>query len=240
MKLKEMMAKALRPKNGDGTGLIVRNLDEEGEVEVLVYDQIGSWGISSESFAQRIKSLDADIIHMRLDSPGGDVFQARAMKTTLEQIDARVIVHIDGVAASAASYLMLGGDEIVIAKGAMVMIHNAWSFTIGDAKEHEKSAHVLEKIDSSIRYDYAKKTSKSEDEFRTMMDEETWFDADEALEIGLVDRVFEKDGGANNRYDLSIYENTPAALLDQEGDEDWAANRVAQLRRLEFYERTGA
>ncbi len=237
MKFKEILARALRPQDGKPVALQVRAMDADGEVEVLIYDQIGFWGISAEEFVREIKQIDAETIHLRIDCPGGDVFMARAMKTVLEQHSARVIVHVDGLAASAASYLMLAGDEIEIAKGAFVMIHNAWMITLGDTGDHTQSAGMLEKIDGSIRADYASKSGKDAEDFRQLMNDETWLEADEALAMGLVDRVYEKDGGAENRFDLTIFDNTPDALTQPDGEKTAAAHRAAQMRKLEYFER---
>jgi len=236
MKFKEILAKAMRPKNGV-TGLRVRALDAEGEAEILVYDQIGYWGITAEEFKRELNAVEADTIHLRIDCPGGDVFMARAMKTALEQHPARVVTHVDGLAASAASYLMLAGDEIEIAKGAFVMIHNAWTIMLGDKQDLRDEADLLEKIDASIRADYATRTGKPEAHFIALMDAETWFEASEAVEAGLADRVYEKDGGTQNRYDLTVFENTPSALSAPGWEETVAARRAAQMRKLEFFER---
>lgn len=237
MKFKEIMARAMRPKDGR-TGLTVRAAATEGEAEVLVYDQIGYWGITAEDFRRELNQIDAKVIHLRIDSPGGDVFAARAMKTALEQHPAQIIAHVDGLAASAASYLMLAGDRVEAAKGAFVMIHNAWSITLGDHREHEASAEMLAKIDGTIRADYGAKSGKGADHFIDLMDAETWLEADEAKALGLVDTVYEKDGGAENRFNLDIFDNPPAALTQREQEETAAAQRrAAQMRKLEFFER---
>lgn len=242
MNFNEIMARALGAKDGKANGLQVRAMDADtSEVEVMLYGAIGPWGITSGEFRTELNGIEADVIHLRLDCPGGDVFTARAMKTALQQHSARVVVHIDGVAASAASYLMMGGDEIEIAQGAQIMIHNAWGWTMGDNREHQKAADLLMKIDNGIRRDYAAKTGKTHDEFVELMNEETWFEADEALDMGLVDRVYDKQGGPNDRFDLSIYKNapqkTPPADAPDGGDKAAAAYRAAQMRKLEFFER---
>lgn len=239
MNFDKIMARALQAKDGKKQPLQVSAMDEEGtEVEVMLYDAIGYWGVTSAEFRTELNSIEADKIHLRLDCPGGDVFMARAMKTALEQHSAEIIVHIDGVAASAASYLMMAGDQIEIAQGAQIMIHNAWGFTIGDNREHQKSADLLFKIDNGIRRDYASKTGKPADDFVELMNEETWFEADEALDMGLVDRVYDKQGGANDRFDLSIYKNAPKKEPSDEGEQAVAAHRAAQMRKLDFFERT--
>ncbi|MFW2541525.1 head maturation protease, ClpP-related [Primorskyibacter sp. 2E107] len=238
MKFKEILARALCPKDGRPAALTVRAMEADGEVEVLVYDQIGYWGITAEEFVREIKQISASTIHLRIDTPGGDVFMARAMKTALEQHPARVISHVDGLAASAGSYLMLAGDEIEIAKGAFVMIHNAWMITMGDTRDHALSAEMLDKVDGSIRADYATKTGKSAEDFRQLMNDETWLDAEEALAMGLVDRIYEKNGGTENRFDLSIFDKAPDALKPLSPDEETAAaHRAAQMRKLDYLER---
>lgn len=241
MSFNEIMGRALKAKDGNDNGLKVRAMDDDSsQVEVMLYDSIGYWGVTAAEFRTELNGIEADVIHIRLDCPGGDVFMARAMKTALEQHSARVIVHIDGVAASAASYLMMGGDEIEIAQGAQIMIHNAWGWTMGDNREHQKGADLLLKIDNGIRRDYAAKTGKSEAEFIDLMNDETWFDADEALDMGLVDRVYDKQDGPNDRFDLSIYKNAPKKTPPDdhdEGDKTAAAYRAAQMRKLDFFER---
>lgn len=232
MKFKEVMARAMRPSDGAPQALSVGAASDDGEVDLVLYDQIGFWGVSSDEFARVIGGIDAKVIHLRIDCPGGDVFMARAMKVALEQHPARVVAHVDGLAASAASYLMLGADEIEMARGAFVMIHNAWTITVGDTHDHADEASLLDKIDASIRDDYAAKTGKPADDFRPLMDAETWLDADEALELGLIDRIYDKDGGVENRFDLSLFENAPAALALPKHENSDTARRAEQMRRL--------
>ncbi|HCO90509.1 MAG TPA: peptidase S14 [Alphaproteobacteria bacterium] len=237
MKFKDILARAMRPADGKPVALDVRDLDE-GEAEILLYDQIGFWGITAEEFRRQLSAIEADTIHLRIDSPGGDVFMARAMKTALEQHSAKIVAHIDGLAASAASYIMLGADEIEMAQGAFLMIHNAWMITLGDAVDHSDSAAMLTKIDGSIRADYAAKSGKSAEYFAPLMDAETWFDADEALAEGLIDRIYQKDGGAENRFDLSIFDNAPEALTAPDPAEEVAeAHRARQMRKLDIIDR---
>lgn len=238
MNFANIVARAFAPKDGTKVAAEIRAMDTDDEVEILVYDQIGYWGITSEEFRRQLQDIDATTIHLRIDCPGGDVFMARAMKTALEQHPARVIAHVDGLAASAASYLMLAADEIVAAKGAFVMIHNAWMLTMGDVRDHQSSADMLAKIDDAIRADYVIKTGEDDAVWRDRMNAETWLEAEEAVEIGLIDRVFEKEGGANNRFDVALFENAPAALLSAGEDEIARKYHARQMRKIEFLERT--
>lgn len=216
MNFNDILARAFKPKSEAENGLRVTVADNSAEV--TIYRHIGYGGVEAEDFRAAIAELEVEEIHVRIDSPGGDVFAARAMKTTLEQHAARVIVHVDGLAASAASFLMLAGDEIEIAKGAMVMIHNAWTITLGDYRDHAQVAGVLEKIAGTMREDYAGKAGGSAEDFTALMDDETWFTAEEAVERGLCDRVYDRDGGANARFDLSVFQNAPEPTPAPEPD----------------------
>lgn len=187
---------------------------KDDEATVYVYDAIGGWwgGVDAQAFVKELAGVTAGTIHLRINSPGGDVFDARAMQTALLQHKAKVIAHIDGLAASAATFLAMGADEIEMAEGGFFMIHNAWGFTIGNVNEHLEAAAMLEKVDASIRADYSRKTGKPDDEVRALMDAETWMTAAEAKEAGFVDRVYEAKA-PDGKFNLSAYDKAPAALL---------------------------
>jgi len=199
----------------------VQNKDEEATI--YLYGDIGGWfGIDSQEFIKEFNDIKAKTIHLRVDSGGGDIFAARAIKTAIMQHKSKVIAHIDGLAASAASFLVMGADEIEIVDGGFMMIHNALSFldvfgyfnvkAMEELREYiDKEISLHEKINQSIANDYAKKTGESAESFFELMGEETWFTAEEALENGLVDRIY--DGEAvDGKYDLSIYNNVPEKM----------------------------
>jgi enoyl-CoA hydratase/carnithine racemase len=119
--------------------------------------------------------------------------------------------HIDGVAASAATFLALGCDEVEMAEGAFFMIHNAWCFAAGNAEAMRKCAGWLDKIDTSICADYVKKTGKKEEEICALMAAETWMTAEEAKENGFIDRISEPKK-VENRWNLDAYDRVPDAL----------------------------
>lgn len=197
--------------------------NKQSEATVYVYGDIGGWfGVDSEEFVKDLNKITADVIHLRVDSQGGDVFAARAMKTAIMQHKAKVIAHIDGLAASAASFLVMGADEIEIVDGGFFMIHNATSildilgyFNIKDLQgiidDVSKEIDLHTKINESIANDYAKKSGRSKDEFLSLMAEETWWTANEALDNKMVDRVY--DGKpVDGSYDLSVFDKAPEAL----------------------------
>jgi len=163
------------------------------EAEVWIYEAIGEgWfgGISAKQFAKDIKELgDIEKITVRLNSPGGDVFEGNAIYNILKQHKARVIVFIDGLAASIASVVAMAGDEIYIADNAMMMIHNAWGFVMGYASDMRKAADMLDKVDGSIVTTYMKRTKLDEQKIKDLMVAETWMNSKEALENGFVDEI---------------------------------------------------
>ena len=138
--------------------------------------------------------MDAEEIVLRLNSPGGDFFDGITIKSLLESHPAKVTAKIDGLAASIASIIALSADEILMAKGAYIMIHNPTSSVIGgESKDFEKQAELLNKLTDSIASQYAQKMGIPTDEAKVLMDAETWFTAEEAIKANI----------ANNIYDIS-------------------------------------
>jgi ATP-dependent protease ClpP protease subunit len=185
------------------------------EATVYIYDPIVSdqWeaeffgGVCPQDIVPQLKSLDADVINLRINSPGGDVFAAQAICTALKQHSAKVVAHIDGVAASAATSIACACDEVLMADGAMYMIHNAWTIAMGDRNDFMETAALLEKIDGTLADAYAKRTGKKKEEMASLMDAESWFTAQEAIDMGLADRI--ADTKAKNAWNLSAYAKAP-------------------------------
>jgi ATP-dependent protease ClpP protease subunit len=164
--------------------------------ELYIYDAIGDdfWGegITAKSITRALKEFgNVDTITVRINSPGGSVFDGNAIYNALNRHPARVLVEVDALAASAASVIAMAGDEIRVAKNALVMIHNAAGATRGEAKDHEKTAEVLRKISESAADIYVARTGRTKDEVIAWMDDETWFTSDEALEHGFATNIFE-------------------------------------------------
>jgi ATP-dependent Clp protease protease subunit len=159
--------------------------------EIYIYDAIGEsfWeaGVTDKSFRDDLRKFkDTDPITVRVNSPGGSVSHAVAIKTMLDQWKGPVSIQIDGLAASAASYISMAGQHVTIAEGSLFMIHNPWSMIAGDAKELRKAADMLDKLGVSLTKAYADRSGKDMAELANMMDETTWLTADEAVEHGFV------------------------------------------------------
>lgn len=182
------------------------------EATVYLHGVIGGlWGeVDETEFVKALSAITTDVIHLRIDSPGGDVFAARAMMTAVSQHQAKVIAHVDGLAASAATGICMACDEVEITQGAGFMIHNAWTVAIGNAHDMEETAALLAKLDAGLANDYARRSGKTVDEVRALMDAETWFTADEAVEAGFADRVVEVvQKRSSNTWNLSAYQHAP-------------------------------
>lgn len=191
------------------------------EAEVYVYDEIGEYwgeGISAKDFVREINALKVDVIHLHINSPGGNVFDGSTMYNALRQHKGRVVVHVDGLAASAASLLAMSGDEIQISGNAFFMIHNPWTIAAGDAAAFRKAAGELDLLSEVYAKTYAGRTGRksSYEEIVRLMDSETWMNADMALSLGFADSITEPlDIAAKFDFSRYKYKNVPEATKEQ-------------------------
>jgi ATP-dependent Clp protease protease subunit len=186
---------------------------------IYLYDMIVSskeeaeWlgGVDAETFVQTLKSMSGDV-SLRINSPGGDVFAARAMAQAIRDHGGKVTAHVDGYAASAASFITSVADETVMAPGSMLMIHKAWSLALGNSDDFKATATLLEKIDGTIAETYAASAAqrgKDGADFTALMAAETWLTGAEAIELGLADSVAESAPKVSAKWDLSAYDKPP-------------------------------
>lgn len=184
-------------------------------VEILLYDEIGAWGITAQAFAKDLKAAgDVKAITLRIHSPGGDVFDGQAIYNLLKNHPARIEVFIDGLAASMASIVAMAGDVITMPENAMVMVHNPWGIQGGDSQAMKAYAEVLEKVENQLADIYATKTGRTVDDVKALMKNETWMTGREAVEAGFADQLTEPLAVAasltSNR--LKEFKNMPEAL----------------------------
>ena len=188
--------------------------------EVLIYDEIGAYGVSAKGFLAELGALpDDEPIDLRLNSPGGSVFDAVAIYNALMRHAGMITVWIDGIAASAASYIAMAGDEIVMPENAFLMIHDPSAIVMGTAADMRDMAGTLDKIAASMTRGYAAKSGKPEAQIAALMASETWFDASDALDLGLATRLAEPVQIAAS-FDIARFRNAPPALeelVDAEG-----------------------
>lgn len=190
----------------------------KGVGEIFIYDDIGdSWdGTTAKGFAKELKALGAvKELRVYINSAGGSVFDGVAIFNQLERHKARVIVNVDGIAASIASVIAMAGDEIAIAANGMIMIHDPWAFALGTAAEMRKMADSLDKVGETILGTYVRRTGGEAEAIKAMMAEETWLTAEEALELGFADQVGAAVAmAAYAGKDLSKFRNAPAQLVE--------------------------
>ena len=154
-------------------------------IEVLIYDEIGGWGITAAQFVRDVKALGNGPINVRINSPGGSVFDGLAIYHYLSSRP-DVTVTVDGIAASIASIIAMAGTKRVMPASAYLMIHNPWTGAIGDANDLREQADLLDKLGETLAGIYAKVTQKSKEVIRSMMDAETWIDGNMALSDGFM------------------------------------------------------
>jgi len=179
-------------RDADGRWYAIRDADggDVGVAEIFLYDEIDSWwGVSAQDMIDELKRVTAPRIRLRINSPGGDVFDGLAIYQAFLSHPATVDVQIDGWAASAASYVAQAGDTVTIGANAMIMIHDAWGGCIGNAADMHATGGLLDKISANIADIYAARAGGDPDEWRQAMLAETWYAGAEAVTAGLADEV---------------------------------------------------
>lgn len=189
-----------------------------GEITKYAWEEYGEK--SAKIFQQELAELgDVETINLYVNSPGGSVFEGIAIHNMLKRHSARVVAHVDAVAASIASVIIMAADEIVMPSNSMLMIHNPWTFAIGNAVELRKQADDLDRIGESSVISYMEKAGDKleEEKLREMLDAETWLSANEAYEYGLCDVVQEANNMAASISDefLQRYKNVPKQLVER-------------------------
>jgi len=169
----------------------------ETTAEILIYDQIGedffSEGVTAKSFTEELNKLPKSIkqIDLRVNSPGGSVFDGVSIYQRIKDHPAKVTAYVDGIAASIASIIIMAADEIIISDGGMIMIHRPMSGVFGNAGEMERMIDILDKIENQMLSIYAKKTGLSRAELSKMLSDETWMTAEESIGFKFADKKFE-------------------------------------------------
>ena len=182
----------------------------ENEAELSIHGEIAQkkhWFFEDNNtcvandFCKELKKLNGKKLTIYINSPGGDVVAASQIYTALIDRKGKTIVKVDGMAASAASVIAMAGSEVWMAPTALMMIHNPWTFAVGDADEMRHEAEILDEVKESILNAYQAKCSKSREEISKLMDDETWMSSKKAIELGFAD------------YEIPIKKNIePAAL----------------------------
>lgn len=173
-------------------GYTVRNATGD-EAIVRIYDEIWFLGVNADDFVRDLDTITAPRMRVEINSPGGDVFDGIAIYNALRTHPAHVTTRVDGIAASIASVIAQAGDHRIMLSSSQMMIHNAWGVTVGDHQDHAEMSALLAQQDDIIAGIYASRSGGDKDNFRTLMDAETWLSDERAVAEGLADEVIEPD-----------------------------------------------
>jgi len=198
-----------RPQNAEG--------EPSTEAEISIYDQIGGWGVTANDFIAQLKELgDVETINLRIASGGGSIVEGNTIFNALKRHGAKVVTHIDSLAASMASVIAMAGDEVRMAENALLMIHNPWTMSMGGAEQLRKDADLLDKMEANIRNAYSRSSLTSE-EIDAAMEAETYYTASEALEAGFIDQIEGANLAAASIGDMETlkdFASVPQAKID--------------------------
>jgi ATP-dependent Clp endopeptidase proteolytic subunit ClpP len=175
-------------------------------VEIGLYDEIGMYGVSASDFVSELQAVDTGRITLRINSPGGDVFDGLAILNSLRNHRAVIDVVVDGLAASAASFIAQAGDTIKMSPNSVMMIHEASGICLGNASDMRELADLLDKTSANIANIYSRRSGRSAEEHRAAMRDETWYTDREAVDAGLADSVIG-----------SVTDKTPVVVNDVPG-----------------------
>lgn len=213
-------------------GLTVKAAGGGHDPEIYIYDDIGpGWlgMIDGDSVVRALSQLPANHkrVVVRINSPGGDVFEGFSIYNALARHPAEVIVEVDALAASAASVIAMAADEIRMAANAMMMIHRSWTIALGNALDLGHVAEVLGQIDGIMVDTYTARTGQSKDDVQAWVDAETWMTAAVAVERGFADAV-----GQDLQVSASIpegrFKNVPERFKDALKPEPRARRQPAE------------
>lgn len=212
------MIKLLASNKARGSFKIEAQADAQ-EATIYLYDMIvdsdveAEWwgGVSPQAFIKALGELTAPTIHLRVNSPGGSVFAARAIEQAIREHKSTVVAHVDGLAASAASFLIMAADQIHMAPGSFLMIHKAWTLAMGNSADLTKTAALLDQIDGSLVKTYATRSGQKPEDITAWMADETWIEADRAVELGFANIVDTGTSASNSAvaWDTSAFKNAP-------------------------------
>ena len=181
----------------------------------MIYDEIGNFGVDAKSFINEIKQIPNDTsVLLRINSPGGSVIDGLAIYDAISRMPQKVTARIEGIAASMASVIALAADEVIMSENSLYMIHNVWGGEVGDSDDLRKAADLMDKMGERLINIYVSKTGQTEEQIRSWMDEETWFNSSEAQEAGFINLVEEPIKMAA-MFDIKKYDYKNTSLVEK-------------------------
>ncbi|MGW4670085.1 head maturation protease, ClpP-related [Streptomyces sp. NPDC004324] len=168
----------------------ITNAADPDEAEVMLYDEIGGWyGATADEFIADLRGVSSPNLRVRINSPGGSVFEGIAIANALRSHPANVVIQVDSIAASIASVIAMAGDRVEMAPNSMLMIHDASGVCLGNAADMEEMAQLLALISDNIADAYAAKAGGTREQWREAMRNETWYPPEDAVTAGLADEA---------------------------------------------------
>lgn len=201
--------------------------NEAERATVYLYGTIGDdfWSPeeanTAKNFAKELDGLNGKPVDIRIDSLGGDVYEGFAIASAIQRYQGDTTAYVDGVAASAASYIAVMADKVVMSSYAQIMIHDAWTYAAGNAKELAETVQRLESLDETIAGIISARSGMGLDDVRAAMDAETWYSAEDAKENGLADEVIETKQRMAASLDMTLlsrYRNVPEPVKSHAGN----------------------
>lgn len=202
----------------------IQNNTSEPATDLILYGDIGEdfwgYGITAAMVRMVLKRIETDVVNVHINSYGGDVFEGLAIYNVFKQSEKEINCIVDGIAASAASIIFMGGDKRYMPRNTQLMIHNAQTGVWGFAEDFERAAETLNSIKVSLRASYMDKFEGTEEELIRYLDNETFFNAEDAVGLGFADEILE--------YDAKVIE------MDEESNppEQAETNKVAAKNNL--------
>lgn len=161
----------------------------EQTATISIYDEIGMWGVTAKDFIASLATVEAKSLNLEINSPGGSVFDALAIFNALKTSGKDITVKVMGIAASAASYIAMVGNKIVMPENSFMMIHNPLNGIYGNAADMREMADILDKIGNSLTATYVARTGQSDAEVRALLAKDSYLSAAECLALGFADEV---------------------------------------------------
>ena len=210
------------------------NAVSDDEAEILLYDYIGWPYNEAGDFVRALGELRQGKIVIRINSPGGDVFDAHAIHNAIKAHPSKPTTRIESLAASAASYISIAGSERQAYKNTMAMIHEPMTGMWGNQYELREVADILEQISGSMIEMYADNTNVGKRELKDMLKVETWMNAKAMKEKGFIDTIIEAGKPVKAQFDLSMFANIPEGLSNGANEEATEREKEKALRDVGF------
>lgn len=193
--------------------------EEKSEANIYIYGDITSWewfdnDVSSYTLARQLENLDVNNINVYINSYGGEVGEGLAIYNSLKRHKAKVKTYCDGFACSIASVIFMAGDERIMSSVSLLMIHNAWTWALGNANDFRKQADDLDAITQASINAYMENVNITEEEVKAMLDNETWLSYQNALEYGFATSVVSEKN--NNKASQSVKKSLQRMILDNQ------------------------